>query len=42
MRNILDRFVETFKTHNSIAFILENYAVYEIMWKNMWSQRDHR
>jgi len=34
MRNISDKFVEKIKTQFISIFFSENYAFYEIMWKN--------
>jgi len=36
VRNVVERIIQKIKTHlfRSIAFVLENCAIYEIMWNN--------
>jgi hypothetical protein len=43
MRNVSGKFVEKFKTRFGFnKFFSENGADYEIMWKNMTNEANHR
>jgi hypothetical protein len=43
MRNVSETVLEEVKTHILCSIIFsENRAVYEIMWKNWYSQTGHR
>jgi len=42
MRNISDEVVDKMRTHIFVQRMLLNHAVYDIIWKNLYSRTGHR